>query len=57
MATTRKPAARKKAEPPECSTCKGTGEVATAVRVGRKRRTVGQQNGLCLRCFGSGHAD
>ncbi|WP_169801183.1 hypothetical protein [Streptomyces kanamyceticus] len=40
----------------ECRTCKGTGEVARPVRVGRKRRVVGEQNGLCLGCMGSGEA-
>lgn len=40
----------------ECPTCKGTGEVARTVRVGRKRRVVGEQNGLCLGCLGSGEA-
>ncbi|WP_198535610.1 hypothetical protein [Streptomyces caatingaensis] len=43
-------------EPPKCPTCKGTGEVSRTVRVGRKRRTVGQQTGLCLTCLGSGEA-
>ncbi|MFB8777108.1 hypothetical protein [Streptomyces broussonetiae] len=37
-----------------CSVCKGTGEVSRTVRVGRKRRTVGTQTGLCLNCLGSG---
>ncbi|MGW0531549.1 hypothetical protein [Streptomyces sp. NPDC003032] len=45
-----KPAAK------ECPTCKGTGEVARPVRVGRKRRVVGEQNGMCLGCLGSGEA-
>ncbi|MEU4997045.1 hypothetical protein [Streptomyces sp. NPDC021622] len=40
----------------ECPTCKGTGEVPRPVRVGRKRRPVGEQNGLCLGCLGSGQA-
>ncbi|MFD7181495.1 hypothetical protein ACFV90_16025 [Streptomyces sp. NPDC059904] len=39
-----------------CDPCKGTGEVAVSVHVGRKRRIVGQQNGLCLTCFGTGEA-
>jgi hypothetical protein len=30
--------------------------VAATVRVGRKRRPVGQQDGLCLNCLGSGLA-
>ncbi|MFJ2292329.1 hypothetical protein ACIOG7_11540 [Streptomyces sp. NPDC087894] len=37
-----------------CKPCGGTGNVPTTVRVGRKRRPVGQQDGLCLNCFGSG---
>lgn len=45
-----KPAAK------ECPACKGTGEVTRPVRVGRKRRVVGEQNGLCLGCLGSGEA-
>ncbi|WP_189491343.1 hypothetical protein [Streptomyces antnestii] len=40
----------------QCDPCKGTGEVATSVRIGRKRRVVGQQNGLCLNCLGTGEA-
>ncbi|MBD0843268.1 hypothetical protein [Streptomyces sp. TRM68416] len=47
---------RKPAEPKPCAPCKGTGEVARTVRVGRKRRTVGQQTGICLACFGTGEA-
>lgn len=42
------------AEPSSCTPCGGTGNVPTTVRVGRKRRPVGQQDGLCLNCFGSG---
>lgn len=41
-------------EPAACKPCGGTGNVPTTVRVGRKRRSVGQQDGLCLNCFGSG---
>ncbi|WTX32685.1 hypothetical protein OG970_24025 [Streptomyces sp. NBC_00658] len=51
--TPRKAAA---SEPAECEPCKGTGEVAQTVRVGRKRRSVGQQAGICLACFGTGEA-
>ncbi|MGW6404425.1 hypothetical protein [Streptomyces sp. NPDC055134] len=40
----------------QCDPCKGTGEVPVSVRVGRKRRVVGQQNGLCLACLGTGEA-
>ncbi|MBT2380064.1 hypothetical protein J7E90_22705 [Streptomyces sp. ISL-111] len=39
-----------------CSPCDGSGMVAATVRVGRKRRPVGQQDGLCLNCLGSGLA-
>ncbi|MFC9202545.1 hypothetical protein ACFT79_15685 [[Kitasatospora] papulosa] len=42
------------AEPAICKPCGGTGNVPTTVRVGRKRRPVGQQDGLCLNCLGSG---
>ncbi|MHC3424582.1 MULTISPECIES: hypothetical protein [unclassified Streptomyces] len=42
--------------PVACEVCQGTGVVAVAVRVGRKRRTVGKQDGMCLTCFGSGEA-
>ncbi|MEV5280750.1 hypothetical protein [Streptomyces sp. NPDC052811] len=48
-------AARKPASA-ECPVCKGTGEVPITVRVGRRRRAVGQQNGYCLTCFGTGEA-
>lgn len=48
-------AARKPA-PAKCRVCNGTGEVPVTVRVGRKRRAVGQQNGYCLTCFGTGRA-
>ncbi|WP_098899472.1 hypothetical protein [Streptomyces sp. st77] len=41
-------------EPASCQPCGGTGNVAITVRVGRKRRPVGQQDGLCLNCLGSG---
>jgi DnaJ-class molecular chaperone len=34
--------------------CKGAGEVSRTVHVGRKRRAVGEQAGLCLNCFGTG---
>ncbi|MET7493357.1 hypothetical protein [Streptomyces sp. NPDC002922] len=42
------------AERAKCQPCRGTGTVAATVRVGRKRRPVGQQDGLCLNCFGTG---
>lgn len=42
------------AEPVACPVCKGTGSVPVTVRVGRRRRPVGQQDGICLNCFGSG---
>lgn len=41
-------------EPGDCTPCGGTGNVPTTVRVGRKRRPVGQQDGLCLNCLGTG---
>jgi len=59
MATAKKTAARRPSgqpEPPKCGPCDGTGEVAITVRVGRKRRPAGQQSGICLACFGTGHA-
>ncbi|WP_328894928.1 hypothetical protein [Streptomyces sp. NBC_00236] len=57
MATTKrttKPKPSPADEPVPCTPCGGTGNVSTTVRVGRKRRPVGQQDGLCLNCFGSG---
>ncbi|MFI6981525.1 hypothetical protein ACIBSV_23420 [Embleya sp. NPDC050154] len=52
MATTRRPRARK------CPDCKGSGQISTTVRVGKgsAARPVGEQEGLCLTCFGSGLA-
>jgi DnaJ-class molecular chaperone len=53
--TTARPA--KPAPVPEpCEVCEGTGTVAVTVRVGRRHRVVGQQDGMCLTCFGSGTA-
>jgi len=43
-------------DPAPCEVCKGTGQVAVTVRVGRRHRLVGQQEGMCLSCFGSGEA-
>lgn len=40
--------------PPPCLACKGTGTVAVTVRVGHRHRVVGQQDGMCLNCFGTG---
>lgn len=54
MATTAKKARQ---APKKCGTCQGSGEVSKTVRVGRKRRAVGQQTGLCLTCLGSGEAN
>ncbi|MFE1731368.1 hypothetical protein ACFW6X_14565 [Streptomyces bacillaris] len=48
------PAPPAPAEPVVCSPCDGSGMVAATVRVGRKRRPVGQQDGLCLNCLGTG---
>lgn len=57
VATRKTPApAAAEPEPAKCPTCKGSGEVSRTVRVGRKRRTVGRQTGLCLTCLGSGEA-
>ncbi|WP_208783118.1 hypothetical protein [Streptomyces griseorubiginosus] len=42
------------AETKDCPVCHGTGEVARTVRVGRKRRAVGEQSGICLNCLGTG---
>ncbi|WP_199840225.1 hypothetical protein [Streptomyces viridochromogenes] len=44
------------AESAKCPTCEGTGEVSRTVHVGRKRRAVGKQTGICLNCLGSGEA-
>lgn len=46
-----KPAA---VEPASCPICTGSGTVARTVRVGRRHREVGRQEGLCLTCLGSG---
>ncbi|MGW3307176.1 hypothetical protein ACWDG9_11385 [Streptomyces sp. NPDC001073] len=48
--------AARETEAKNCPVCKGTGEVSRTVHVGRKRRVVGQQTGLCLNCLGSGQA-
>ncbi|MFF9347521.1 hypothetical protein [Streptomyces sp. NPDC014734] len=52
--TTKPPKSPVPAQPTECQPCGGTGNVAVTVRVGRKRRPVGQQDGLCLNCLGTG---
>ncbi|GAA3488568.1 hypothetical protein GCM10018987_26510 [Streptomyces cremeus] len=54
VADARKPAASPAVELVPCQPCKGTGEVSKPVRVGRKRRTAGEQTGMCLRCWGAG---
>ncbi|CAL9542290.1 hypothetical protein SUDANB120_04270 [Streptomyces sp. enrichment culture] len=63
MSATKKPPAprRRTAKPaptpPSCGTCSGTGEAATAVRVGRKHREIdATQTALCLDCLGTGSA-
>ncbi|MEU9545205.1 hypothetical protein [Streptomyces mirabilis] len=56
MATKKTPPRPAAAAPPKCGPCDGTGEVATTVHVGRKRRAVGKQAGICLACFGTGEA-
>ncbi|WOX23354.1 hypothetical protein [Streptomyces solicathayae] len=43
-------------KPVPCPSCEGRGEVSHTVRVGRKRRVVGEQSGLCLTCLGTGEA-
>jgi DnaJ-class molecular chaperone len=50
------PDTRREAEAKVCPVCKGSGEVSRTVHVGRKRRAVGEQSGLCLNCLGSGQA-
>ncbi|MEU2869153.1 hypothetical protein ABZ769_08095 [Streptomyces olivoreticuli] len=50
MATRKRAAA---AKPKVCPDCKGR-DVADTVRVGRERRDVGQQMGLCRTCLGTG---
>ncbi|MFF2567836.1 hypothetical protein [Streptomyces sp. NPDC058084] len=61
--TTKKPApprrrvAKAATVPPSCGTCAGSGETATTVRVGRKRREIkATQSALCPDCFGTGTA-
>jgi DnaJ-class molecular chaperone len=54
--TTSKAAPKAPSEPIACTACKGSGTVARTVRVGRRHRTVGQQDGLCLACLGTGTA-
>ncbi|MFF3515546.1 hypothetical protein [Streptomyces sp. NPDC002573] len=61
MATAKRPTTRCTSAPPKpapakCPVWDGTGEVSRTVRVGRKRRAVGEQSGLCLNCLGSGEA-
>ncbi|MFF4710414.1 hypothetical protein ACFY2V_03265 [Streptomyces eurythermus] len=40
--------------PAPCPACKGSGEISRPVQVGRKRRMVGRQTGICLDCLGAG---
>ncbi|WP_042408856.1 hypothetical protein [Streptacidiphilus carbonis] len=59
MATTRKRVAAKPAlapEPARCEPCEGTGLVPKTVRVGQRHRNVGDQQGACLTCWGTGIA-
>ncbi|MFD5780786.1 hypothetical protein [Streptomyces sp. NPDC126933] len=44
------------ARPAACEVCKGSGQVSVTVRVGRRHRPVGEQDGFCLACFGTGTA-
>ncbi|EGG49610.1 hypothetical protein SGM_0685 [Streptomyces griseoaurantiacus M045] len=53
---TRKTAKTVPAVPEPCPVCKGTGDVPRTVHVGRKRRPVGEQSGICLHCLGTGEA-
>lgn len=52
------PRKRKPMPPPPCETCDGTGYVTRTVLVGRRdrQRPVGQQDGWCLSCLGTGYA-
>nr|WP_037580418.1 hypothetical protein [Phaeacidiphilus oryzae] len=52
--TARKPPVVSVAELPACTVCHGSGTVAKAVRVGRRHRVVGHQEGACLHCWGTG---
>ena len=54
MATPRKRPARKPAAPVPCEPCEGTGLVSKPIRVGRRQRNVGSQQGACLACWGTG---
>lgn len=56
MATTRKRAATPPPPPVPvaCEFCEGTGLVSKTVRVGRRQRNVGAQQGACLTCWGTG---
>ncbi|MFJ2563882.1 hypothetical protein ACIO02_12925 [Streptomyces sp. NPDC087568] len=45
-----------KPKPVPCPVCEGSGDVPRTVRVGRKRRAVGEQSGFCLNCLGTGVA-
>jgi hypothetical protein len=45
-----------KVTPSPCPVCKGSGDVPRTVHVGRKRRPVGEQSGICLHCLGTGEA-
>lgn len=59
VATARKNAAAKPVPTPApapCEPCEGTGVVAKTVRVGRRQRNVGEQQGACLTCWGTGEA-
>jgi hypothetical protein len=59
VATTRKRAPIKPKPVPEpvaCESCEGTGLVDRPVRVGRRQRNVGSQQGACLACWGTGQA-
>ncbi|MHA6762103.1 hypothetical protein [Streptacidiphilus sp. PAMC 29251] len=59
MATSRKSTVKTAPAPAPmvpCEPCEGTGLVAKVVRVGRRHRNVGSQQGACLACWGTGEA-
>ncbi|MEY9965930.1 DnaJ-class molecular chaperone [Streptacidiphilus sp. MAP12-16] len=59
MATARKRATTKPTPGPDpvpCESCQGTGLVDRPIRVGRQQRNVGDQQGACLACWGTGEA-
>lgn len=55
MATKKKTASAP--APVACGECHGSGIVPVTVRVGRRRRVAGQQDGVCLACLGTGQSE